>query len=92
MGTPGALHALLTPQLNHGITNFLIFEYYASHSGIILTPLFLAIVLGYRINAKSWLNVFLICQVLLIFVVPEAVLIVPKTHDYFAHQEWDVLL
>tara|TARA_S200000501_G_scaffold78765_1_gene70554 strand:- start:1035 stop:1727 length:693 start_codon:yes stop_codon:yes gene_type:complete len=68
MGTPGALHALLTPQLNHGGTNFLIFEYYASHTGIILTPLFLAIVLGYRINENSWFSVFLICQVLLIFI------------------------
>jgi len=66
IGSPGALHALLTPQLNHGGTSFLIFEYYASHTGIILAPLFLAIVLGYRMQEKSWLNVFIICQILLI--------------------------
>jgi len=68
IGSPGALHAFLTPQLNHGGTNFLIFEYYASHTGIILTPLFLAIVLGYRIQDKAWLNVFVICQFLLVFI------------------------
>ena len=28
IGSPGALHALLTPQLNHGKTEFMVFEYY----------------------------------------------------------------
>ena len=42
IGSPGALHALLTPQLNHGTIPFLIFKYYVSHIGIILVPLFLA--------------------------------------------------
>ena len=50
IGSPGALHALLTPQLNHGTIPFLVFKYYVSHAGIILVPLFLAIVLGYRIK------------------------------------------
>ena len=68
IGSPGALHALLTPQLNHGGTNFMIFEYYASHTGIILTPLILAIVLGYRIQDRALLNVFVICQLLLVFI------------------------
>ena len=68
IGSPGALHALLTPQLNHGTTSFLIFKYYVSHAGIILVPLFLAIVLGYRIKRLSWYRVFLFCQVLLIFI------------------------
>jgi len=69
IGVPGALHGLLTPQLNHGETTFLIFEYYAGHSGIILVPIFLAVVEGYRVREKSWLNVFIMCQVLLIIIV-----------------------
>ena len=47
IGTPGALHALLTPQLNHGYDIFLVYKYYIGHSAIILIPLFLAIVQGY---------------------------------------------
>ena len=68
IGSPGALHALLTPQLNHGTIPFLIFKYYVSHTGIILVPLFLAVVLGYRIKRSSWYRVLLLCQVLLIII------------------------
>ena len=68
IGSPGALHALLTPQLNHGTIPFLVFKYYVSHAGIILVPLFLAIVLGYRIKRSSWYRVLLLCQVLLIII------------------------
>ena len=68
IGSPGALHALLTPQLNHGRTDFMIFEYYASHTGIILTPIFFAVVLGYRIKDKSWVHAFITLQFILVFV------------------------
>ena len=68
IGSPGALHALLTPQFNHGITDFMIFEYYASHTGIILTPVIFAIALGYRIQDKSWMVAFISLQFLLVFV------------------------
>ena len=68
IGSPGALHALLTPQLNHGRTDFMIFEYYASHTGIILTPIFFAVVLGYRIQNKSWVHAFITLQFILVFV------------------------
>lgn len=68
IGTPGALHAILTPQLNHGPIPFLIFKYYVSHAGIILVPLFFAIVLGYRIKEYSWYKVFILCQLLILFV------------------------
>ena len=68
IGSPGALHAIFTPQLNHGPIPFLIFKYYVSHAGIILVPLFFAIVLGYRIKESSWYKVFLLCQMLILFV------------------------
>ncbi len=66
IGSPGALHAILTPQLNHGPLPFLIFKYYVSHTGIILVPLFLAIVLGHRVTGSSWYRVILFCQVLIL--------------------------
>tara|TARA_B100000287_G_C20557996_1_gene751267 strand:- start:426 stop:1118 length:693 start_codon:yes stop_codon:yes gene_type:complete len=68
MGSPGALHALLTPQFNHGDLPFLVFKYYFGHAAIILVPIFLAVVEGYRIRKSSWINVFFICQGLLLFV------------------------
>jgi len=68
IGSPGALHALLTPQLNHGDLTFLVLKYYIGHTGIILIPLFLAIVQGYRVRNYSWLRVVLFCQLLIIFI------------------------
>lgn len=68
IGSPGALHALLTPQLNHGYDIFLVYKYYIGHSAIILIPLFLAIVQGYRIRRSSWLRVLLMCQFLILFI------------------------
>ena len=68
IGSPGALHAILTPQLNHGPLPFLIFKYYVSHAGIILVPLFFAIVLGYRVKGSSWYKVLLLCQMLILFI------------------------
>ena len=68
IGTPVAIHAILTPQLNHGPLPFLIYKYYISHVGIILVPLFLAVVLGFRVSNKSWYKVILLCQVLFIFI------------------------
>lgn len=68
IGSPGSLHALLTPQLNHGRTDFMIFEYYASHTGIILTPIIFAVVLGYRIQDRSWMDAFIALQFVLVFV------------------------
>ena len=68
IGSPGALHALLTPQLNHGYDIFLVYKYYIGHSAIILIPVFLAIVQGYRIRRSSWLRVLLMCQFLIFFI------------------------
>ncbi len=69
MGSAGALHGLLTPQLNHGDMTYLIYKYYISHTGIILVPLFLAVVQGFRIRVLAWLKVGGICQVLILLLV-----------------------
>ena len=68
MGSPGALHAILTPQFNHGDLPFLVFKYYFGHAAIIFVPLYLAIAEGYRIRESSWINVFFMCQGILLFV------------------------
>ena len=68
IGTPVAIHAILTPQLNHGPIPFLIYKYYISHAAIILIPLFLAIVQGYRVRKSAWLKVLIMVQVLIIFI------------------------
>ena len=68
MGSPGALHAILTPQFNHGNLPFLVFKYYFGHAAIIFVPLYLAIAEGYRIRESSWINVFFMCQGILLFV------------------------
>ena len=68
IGSPGALHAILTPQLNHGYDILLVYKYYISHTAIILIPLFLAIVQGYRVRKSAWLKVMIMVQVLIIFI------------------------
>ena len=68
IGSPGALHAILTPQLNHGYDILLVYKYYISHTAIILIPLFLAIVQGYRVRKSAWLKVLIMVQVLIVFI------------------------
>ena len=68
IGSPGALHAILTPQLNHGYDILLVYKYYISHTAIILIPLFLAIVQGYRVRSLSWVKVVIMVQILIIFI------------------------
>ena len=67
-GFAGALHALLTPQLNHGGDFYQIINYYVGHSGIIVVAFYLTIVEGYRLRKFSWIKSFLIIQILMVFV------------------------
>ena len=64
----GAMHAIFTPQLNHGASIAQLIEYYIGHGGIILVPIYLAIVDGYRVKKNAYRDVFIHCQLLLIFV------------------------
>ena len=67
-GMAGAIHALLTPLLNHGGDTYQVVNYYIGHSGIIIVALYLAIVEGYRIRKNSWVSVFFIMQILFIII------------------------
>ena len=68
LGIPGALQSFITPEMTSGYSNFLVFNYYFTHTGIIFTGLYLTIVLGMRPEKGSWIKVFLFGQVILIFV------------------------
>jgi len=68
LGVPGAIHSFLTPELSHAETIYQYIEYYVSHGGIILITLYLGIIKKYRVRPKSWIVVFGLAQILLIFV------------------------
>lgn len=67
-GLAGAIHSILTPEMSLGDDNYLIFEYYAAHAGIILSALFLAIIHGEKPRKHSWLKVFGITQIVIIII------------------------
>jgi hypothetical integral membrane protein (TIGR02206 family) len=64
-GIPGAFHSLLTPELTQGSGEILLFEYYISHGGIILSALYLTYRHRMRIRKMSWLHIFLFSQLIL---------------------------
>lgn len=67
-GIPGGIHSLLTPVLSNGNDNFLFFEFYLVHAGIILSPLFLIYFLEMQPRKNSWLKIFLLSQFFLLSV------------------------
>lgn len=64
-GIPGALYALLTPEMTQGSGTLFLFEYYISHGGILLSVFYLSVVYGMYPGKKSWLKVFMFTQILL---------------------------
>ncbi len=64
-GIPGAFHSLLTPEFTVGTNEFLFYEYYLSHGGIILSTIYLTLVLGMSPwKGSSW-KVFIWSQLLI---------------------------
>mgnify|MGYP006103999963 CR=1 FL=1 len=68
LSIPGAIQALLTPEFTLGIDNFFLIEYFVAHAGIILSGLYLTFVLGNKPRIRSWKNVIIRSQVLLIII------------------------
>ena len=64
-GISGAVHSLITPELTQGNGNFILFEYYISHSGIIGSGLFLTFCCNIGLRKNSWIKIFLFTQLLL---------------------------
>ena len=70
-GIIGAIQAFLTPQINNfDGTNYEYVEYYISHGGILLLPIYMFNNLGYKLRKFSWLKVLIYLNILLIFIMP----------------------
>ena len=70
-GIIGAFQAFFTPQINNfDGTNYEYLEYYLSHGGIMLLPIFMFKNLGYELTKYSWLKVVLYLNILLAIVMP----------------------
>lgn len=67
-GVSGGIHSILTPELLHGIDPLLYIEYYVLHGGIFFAAIFLSVHLKMRVRKNSWLQVFLLSQLLLPFI------------------------
>ena len=65
-GTVGGVHALLTPQVTAGNHPLLIAEYYVYHTSIILVPLYMIWVHGWRLRRSDWLKALLYNNLLLL--------------------------
>jgi hypothetical integral membrane protein (TIGR02206 family) len=65
-GIVGGFHSLMTPESTLGGSSFMLVEYYFSHAGIILVPLYTVFVGGWRIPKNGWLHAFLWNNILLL--------------------------
>ena len=70
-GIVGAFQAFFTPQINNfDGTNYEYLEYYLSHGGIMLLPIYMFKNLGYKLTKYSWLKVVIYFNILLAIVMP----------------------
>jgi hypothetical integral membrane protein (TIGR02206 family) len=70
-GIIGAIQAFFTPQINNfDGSNYEYLEYYLSHVGIMLLPIFMFKNLGYKLTKYSWIKVVLYLNILLAIVMP----------------------
>ena len=68
-GIIGAIQAFFTPQINNfDGSNYEYLEYYLSHGGIMLLPIFMFKNLGYKLTKYSWIKVVLYLNILLAIV------------------------
>ena len=64
LSLPSGLHAILTPELTMGKSNWILFYYYFSHSAILLVPLYLSIVMKRTPRKNAWIKSFWYLQIL----------------------------
>ena len=70
-GIIGAFQAFFTPQINNfDGSNYEYIEWYLSHIGIMLLPIYMLKNLGFRLTKFSWLRVVGYLNILLIIVMP----------------------
>ena len=70
-GIIGAFQAFFTPQINNfDGSNYEYIEWYLSHIGIMLLPIYMLKNLGFRLTKFSWLRVVAYLNILLIIIMP----------------------
>lgn len=67
-GLTGGLYSLLTPEFDQGDQGFFFYSYFIGHGGMIFTCIYMIIHYQFRPAANSWLNIFLLTQIVAIFV------------------------
>jgi len=60
LGFAGGIHSLLSPEFTYGHEGYFFYDFYLSHSGIILVPIYLSIVMNKKIKIDSWKSTFYI--------------------------------
>ena len=70
-GIIGAFQAFFTPQINNfDGSNYEYIDWYLSHIGIMLLPIYMLKNLGFRLTKFSWLRVVAYLNILLIIIMP----------------------
>ena len=70
IGIPSGFHAITTPELPMGDTDWLVFYYYFSHIFLLFIPLYLSKVRGYKVRKFAWWKSFLYVQILVLINLP----------------------
>jgi len=69
VGLAGAMQAFLTPDISqYGFPHYRFFQVFISHGSIMLAPLFMTIVEGFRPTWKSFIKVFVWLNIYMVFV------------------------
>jgi uncharacterized membrane protein YwaF len=55
---PAAAHAMFTPELTMGKSNWLFFYYYFTHAAMLFVPIFLSVVKKMKPRVNGWKNAF----------------------------------
>ena len=67
---PSGVHAILTPEMTKGVSDWMYFDFYFLHSGLILVPLYLTILLGMKVRKGSWWRTILRLQIPIAIIFP----------------------
>lgn len=70
LAIPSGFHALLTPEMTKGVSNWFYFDYYFVHAGLILVPLYLTMTLKMKIRRDAWWKTILRLQIPVAIILP----------------------
>ena len=70
LAIPAAAHAMFTPELTMGKSNWLLFYYYFTHAAMLFVPIFLSVVKKMKPRVNGWKNAFWYLQILVVINLP----------------------